>query len=88
MAVKRGFSDKKTVSTYPTKMNIKKMQNVNFAKLLSQKQIGPNGRSAEWLKLAQSEEMVSTLEQKGSSEYFKKLKEKLAEKGFYREFVK
>lgn len=63
------------------------VRQANFAKLLKQKQIGPNGRSKEWLELAQSEEMMAVLETKGSEEYIKELKSRLASKGFYKEFL-
>ena len=75
-------------TTKGVKMNCKRIEKANFAKLLKNNQIGPNGRSAEWLRLAQSDELISTLDQKGSSEYFKKLKSKLASKGFYKELLK
>lgn len=63
------------------------MRQANFKTLLKQTQIGPNGHSKEWLALAQSDELIEVLEKKGSGEYFKELKEKLAAKGFYREFL-
>ncbi len=69
------------------KMRAKLIHNADFANLLKENQIGPNGRSKEWLDVAQSSELLETLEKKGSSEYFKQLKAKFASKGFYREFI-
>lgn len=70
------------------KMNINKFQDVNFIKLLNQKQIGPDGGSKEWLKLAQSQELMNILEKSGSSEYIKELKKRFAKKGFYKALMK
>lgn len=63
------------------------LRQANFERLLKNKQIGPNGHSKEWLALAQSDELMEVLDKKGSAEYFKDLKEKLASKGFYKEFL-
>ena len=69
------------------RMKPKIIQKANYADLLKNRQIGPNGQSKKWLELAQSNEMISILEKKGSFRYIKELKHKLASKGFYKEFL-
>lgn len=65
-----------------------KIKKVNFADVFSGHKVGPNGRSKEWIELANSPEMIDTFEKKGVSEYMKELKKKFAENGFYKEWIK
>ena len=72
------------------KMDLKKqrIKKINFAEVFSGNQIGPNGKSKEWIELANSSELVQTFEKKGLSEYMKELKKKFEEKGFYKEWIR
>jgi len=65
-----------------------KAKQTNFLELFSGKKVGPNGRSKEWVEVANSPEMIKTFEEEGSSSYFKELKRKFEQKGFYKEWFK
>jgi len=61
---------------------------IDFMKLFSSKQMGFNGHSAEYLKETTSPDLIELYTREGSTKYFKEIRKRLANKGFYKELMK